>query len=157
MKVVKSPSDATTDKFTVFLAGSIEMGTADDWQVEVANAVTDYDVVLYNPRREVWDASWEQRISNKPFLAQVKWEYDRLVESKLIFLYFDPKTKSPISLLELGMFAGEKKKKMIVCCPDKFYRKGNVEFVCKQYGIDLYDELPEAIKQLKKELFAYGV
>ena len=48
-------------------------------------------------------------------------------------MYFDPNTKSPISLLELGLFA--KSGKLIVYCPEGFWRKGNVDVVCKRYEV----------------------
>jgi hypothetical protein len=61
----------------------------------------------------------------------------------------DPKTKSPISLLELGLHANSSK--LIVCCPEGFYRKGNVDIVCKKYGImqvDTFDSLIEKIRRV---------
>jgi hypothetical protein len=53
-------------------------------------------------------------------------------------MYFDPNTKSPISLLELGLFA--QSKKLIVCCPRGFWRKGNVDITCDRYGIPFFDD-----------------
>jgi len=63
-----------------------------------------------------------------------------------ILLYFDPKTKSPISLLELGLFA--KSGKMMVCCPEGFWRKGNVDIVCERYRIPQFESLEELIANL---------
>jgi len=132
----------------VFLAGSIEMGTAVDWQAEVRTKLENIDVVVLNPRRDDWDSSWVQSISNPQFKEQVEWELDMLYEADEIFLYFDPKTKSPISLLELGLFASSRK--LTVCCPEGFWRKGNVEIVCDHYDISLFTSLDEAIAQLIK-------
>lgn len=145
----KSPRKAVK---TVFLAGSIEMGKADDWQSKVAKRLEadGIDVDLFNPRRDDWDSSWKQTIDDKNFYGQVKWEFDHLTSCDIIFLYFDPETKAPISLLELGLFAG--KKDVIVVCPDGFYRKGNVEFVCKQFSIDLFNKLDDGISELLKYL-----
>jgi hypothetical protein len=42
----------------------------------------------------------------------------------VICVYFDPKGQSPITLLELGLFHD---KDIIVCCPEGFWRKGNVD------------------------------
>ena len=61
--------------------------------------------------------------------GQVEWELEGLELCDIIIMYFDSNTKSPISLLELGLFAH--KKKMIVFCPNGFWRKGNVDVVCK--------------------------
>jgi hypothetical protein len=46
---------------------------------------------------------------------------------------FDPNTKSPVSLLELGLHA--KERKLIVYCPEGFWRKGNVDIVCEAYKV----------------------
>ena len=148
MEVFKPPSSPTKTRgvLSVFLAGSIEMGKAEDWQSKVQEALKDESVMLFNPRRDDWDASWEQNLKNKEFAAQVKWEHDYLEVADVIFLYFDPDTKSPISLMELGLFAD--KKDIIVICPDGFYRKGNVEFICKEYGLSLFNTLEDGIKKL---------
>lgn len=49
---------------SVFLAGSIEMGQAEPWQTLLEDALADLPVTILNPRRDAWDASWEQSISN---------------------------------------------------------------------------------------------
>jgi hypothetical protein len=139
---------------SVFLAGSIEMGAAEDWQTTLQDSLSDLDIVIYNPRRDEWDSSWEQRETNPQFNHQVNWEMDKLESANLIFMYFSPETKSPISLLELGLHAhGEN---MIVCCPDGFWRKGNVEIVCSRYGIPLFNDLNSAIASLKSRLKSIG-
>jgi len=91
----------------------------------------------------------EQSLDNPQFKRQVDWELDALEQCGLIIMYFDPATKSPISLLELGLFAASKK--MIVCCPDGFWRKGNVDVVCKRYKVKQVDSLEELIT-ITKEL-----
>jgi len=55
-------------------------------------------------------------------------------------------SKAPISLLELGLEA--KNKKVVVVCEDGFYRKGNVEIVCNKYDIPLHNTLEELYKKL---------
>lgn len=53
----------------------------------------------------------------------------------VIAMWFAPETKAPITLLELGLFA--RSGKVIVGCPDGFWRKGNVEIVCARFGCEL--------------------
>jgi hypothetical protein len=154
MKHFKAPEANTTDLFTVFLAGSIDMDKAEKWQNRVVEELKDFDVAIMNPRRDAWDASWKQEVSNPKFFEQVDWEFKNLEKSKLIFLYFTADSKAPISLLELGLFADSKK--LIVCCPKAYWRHGNVEYICKQFKIPLFDTFEAAIKATKKELFAYG-
>jgi hypothetical protein len=149
-----SANQETEGQSSVFLAGSIEMGAAEDWQVRVQEALSDLDVTLYNPRRDEWDSSWEQRETNPEFNHQVNWEMSRLEEAEIIFLYFSPETKSPISLLELGVHSGDRPSKLIVCCPDGFWRKGNVEIVCSRNGIPLFNDLPSAIASLRTRVIS---
>lgn len=105
---------------------------------------------LYNPRRNNWDSSWEQREYNDEFNKQVNWELDNLYNCDIIFMYFSPNTKSPISLLEFGMFYGIKN--MIVVCPDGYWRKGNIEIVCSRYNVPLYNTFEEGVGALKTKL-----
>ena len=130
----------------IFLAGSIEMGAAEDWQVRIEKFLEDQNVTIYNPRRDDWDSSWTQEESNPQFNYQVNWEISKLIDSDVIFMYFSPQTKSPISLLELGMFSRDQK--MIVCCPDGFWRKGNVEVVCTRFKIPMFDDFNKALGSL---------
>lgn len=154
MEVIKpEPKNAYyNDKHVkVFLAGSIEMGKAEDWQAVIPELFKDrQNLVFFNPRRDDWDSSWEQKESNPQFSGQVNWEMDKLDECDIIFMYFSPETKSPISLLELGMHAASEK--MIVCCPDEFWRKGNVDIVCSRHNIPVYNTLEAAIGRLRTEL-----
>lgn len=128
---IKAPNDfADAPHPWVFLAGSIEMGKAENWQESVAKALP--DVTILNPRRDDWDSSWVQSIDNPQFREQVEWELLAQERANLILFYFSPGTQSPITLLELGLFA---RHNLIVCCPEGYWRKGNVDIVCKRYGI----------------------
>lgn len=131
----------------VFLAGSIEMGVAENWQDRLAKDFKDYNITFLNPRRDDWDSSLVQSIDNKPFRDQVEWELNGLMEADFVVMYFDPSTKSPISLLELGLmcYTG----KIIVCCPDDFWRRANVEIVCNRFEIPMYNNWQEFVTVLK--------
>jgi hypothetical protein len=124
---------------SVFLAGTIEMGQSWDWQSEMIETIKDRASVIYNPRRAEWDATWEQSMMSVPFNNQVNWELDFIEYADRVLMYLDPNSKSPISLLELGFLAGAAPDKLWVCCPDGFWRKGNVEVVCNRYDIPLYE------------------
>jgi hypothetical protein len=124
---------------SVFLAGSIEMGKAEDWQTEMSQYFLERGYNVFNPRRSDWDSSWTQEFTNPQFSQQVNWELDSLEVCDIILLYLIPGTLSPISLLELGLHAG--KKNLYVVCPDGFWRKGNVEIVCNRYDIQLFNDI----------------
>jgi hypothetical protein len=134
------------DMVSVFLAGSIEMGSAEPWQDEMVKMFP-HDVLFYNPRRADWDSNWFE--SSDQFKEQVNWELDMLDNADIILMYFDPNTKSPISLLELGLFADSGK--LFVCCPDGFWRKGNVKIVCERFDVPLFDTKEEWLKALPRE------
>lgn len=151
MKVFKPthPYSTNDQQFTVFLAGSIEMGKAEDWQESITQAFqTEENVCFLNPRRDDWDSSWEQRIDHPAFNEQVTWELNALESANLIVFYFSPETKSPVSMLELGLFA--RSGKVIVCCPEGFWRKGNVDIVCQRWNIPQVETLEALISAIKK-------
>jgi hypothetical protein len=143
LEVIKPPYRRTS----IFLAGSIEMGLAEDWQTKIENELSGHDITIYNPRRDSWDSSWVQSIHNEQFREQVEWELDHLDKSDVIVMYFDENTKSPISLLELGLYASSGK--MIVYCPEGFWRKGNVDIVAKRYDIKQVNSFSELLISLK--------
>lgn len=136
-----APLPPSFDQPGVFLAGSIEMGRAELWQDEVAATLRTEPLTILNPRRDDWDASWEQSSANPQFVAQVTWELDAQERADLIAIYFAPETYAPITLLELGLFAASGK--LLVCCPPGYWRKGNVDLVCARYGIPQLPTLAE--------------
>jgi len=149
---IKAPGLLSWDEpHAVFLAGSIEMGTAEDWQTKLVSQLSDYGVAILNPRRDHWDPSWAQSMTNPKFKEQVEWELEAISHADTVVFYFDPNTKSPITLLELGLCAGSGSH-MIVCCPDGYWRKGNVEAVCHRYGVQLVTTLADLVYLLKRSL-----
>jgi len=152
---IKAPNPQIVEHnlIKIFLAGSIEMGTAENWQERIVDEFKDSDFIFFNPRRDNWDSSIEQSKDNEAFAEQVNWELDGLEYADVVVFYFDPNTKSPISLLELGLVAGKANEygiTVIVCCPDGFYRKGNVEIVCDRYfGLHLVHTFEDLIWSIK--------
>ena len=134
---------------SVFLAGSIEMGNADDWQARCIKELADYPIFFINPRRDNWDSSLEQSIDEPQFKEQVTWELGSLDKSDFIVIYFDPTTKSPISLLELGIHSCCNPEKLIVLCPEGFWRKGNVDIVCEYYGVKQVKDFDDLLSIFK--------
>jgi Nucleoside 2-deoxyribosyltransferase like len=138
-----TPLDFDGSKPSIFLAGSIEMGQAEAWQARFEEALRGADITILNPRRDEWDATWAQRIDNPQFRAQVEWELAAQERATLIAIYFAPATKAPVTLLELGLFA--RSGKVVVCCPNGYWRKGNVEVVCARYGVPMVESLDALI------------
>lgn len=130
----------------VFLGGSIEMGKAEKWQDRIVKDLKEFDIAILNPRRDDWDSSWKESMKDSQFTKQVNWELNSLDDSDIIIFYFDPKTKSPITLMELGLYA--KHPNVLVCCPDGFWKKGNVEIVCHREKIKLFNTYQDLLYRL---------
>jgi hypothetical protein len=72
---------------------------------------------------------------------QVNWELEHLEESDMIIMYILGSSKSPISLLEMGLHA--RSGKMYVICEEDFYRFDNVRITCSFYDIPLFTSLDD--------------
>ena len=139
------PKEIAADKsFTkIFLAGTIDMGNSRDWQMEIYETFSGIDgrYILYNPRQENWDATRPGEMD-----YQVRWELDHLEDADMVIMYILGTSKSPISLLEMGLHA--KSDKMHVICEKDFYRYDNVRITCEYYGVPLYDDLDSFLENL---------
>ena len=123
----------------IFLAGTIDMGNSEDWQEEVGYQVIQRSITqgngihyIYNPRRI-------EGFKNEDQEEQIQWELDHLDKADTILMNLLPSSRSPISLLELGLYA--KSGKLIVVCPKEFYRYSNVRIICEKYKIPLYSSI----------------
>ena len=131
----------------IFLAGTIDMGNSSDWQMELLDIFSRMDgrYILFNPRQENWDAS---RPGGMDY--QVKWELDHLEEADMIIMYILGSSRSPISLLEMGLHA--RSGKMHVICEKDFYRHDNVRITCEYYDVPLYDDLDSFLEYFKRSI-----
>jgi len=152
--IYKAPEDTFDVKYEhmprIFLAGSIDMGKAENWQERLEREFADYDVVICNPRRDDWDSTWVQSIDNPQFNEQVTWELENIENADLVVFYFDPNGQAAITLMELGLVAGLGIS-AIVCCPDGYWRKGNVEMICDRYDIPLCSNIDDFITLIEGE------
>jgi hypothetical protein len=142
---------------SVFLGGTIDMGQSHDWQADIVAVLQKMDVLLLNPRRKNWDSSWKQSKDNPQFRQQVEWELKALDDADIVVFYFAPGSQSPITLMELGLHAAEAPEKVLVCCPEGFWRKGNVDIVCERYDVRQAETMPELIEMLKGEIQAISL
>lgn len=136
MKEIK-PLDKEQEKEagskTVFLAGTIDMGNSVDWQHEFVESYKNEKITFFNPRREYVEGGFIT--DPEDFNYQVNWELSHLESADKILMFISGTSKSPISLMELGLFA--RTGKLIVVCEPNFYRYGNVKIVCERYKIPL--------------------
>lgn len=150
--IIKSPNQlpANDTRIKIFLGGSIDMGMSENWQSKIEKELSDYNVIVLNPRRDDWNKEWKPIITDENFKKQVEWELLALEYSDIVIMYFAPNSKSPISLLEFGMYA--KTKKLKVVCPEGFWRKGNVDIVCERYNIETFESFDELLNDIKKQV-----
>lgn len=146
---VKSPEKLpeTKDYTRIFLGGTIDMGNSEDWQSLVSNALKDKKVQIFNPRRDDWNKDWKPVKEEPEFRKQVEWELNALENSDYIIMYFAKESLSPISLLELGLYA--RSGKLLVVCPEGFWRKGNVDIVSEKYNIKQFNDIPSLISFIR--------
>lgn len=143
--VIKPPSAYyhNSRAFKIFIGGSIEMGTAEDWQKRLISELTEANendgqysrnVDILSPRRDDWDSSLPQDPTRgTQFYDQVMWERGAQQCANLKVYYFAKDTVSPITLLELGEF-GTQRDTIVYVDPD-YKRFGNVVIMCKESGI----------------------
>lgn len=148
-RIYKAPQaiPLQSDIKTIFLAGSIEMDKAVNWQKRCEELLKDH-YIIFNPRRDEWDSSWLQTVENNNFSEQVNWELNALEKADIIIMYFAGNTMSPISLLEFGLYAQSNKMKVVV--EENFWRKGNIDVVCKRYKIEQFKTLEQLVESLIK-------
>ncbi|KAF2630872.1 hypothetical protein BU25DRAFT_408145 [Macroventuria anomochaeta] len=146
------PEAPTYREYSVFLAGSIEMGKAVQWQKHMATFLSTLPITVNNPRRGHWDPTATQEAKNEAFKHQVEWELSALEKADVICFFFDATTISPVTMMELGLWA--KSKKVVVCCDKRFWRAGNIHIVCDRYGVpfvERFEDLVPAIKNMLEE------
>lgn len=148
MKIVKP---LEKNGVSVFLAGSIEMNKARLWQNEVQERFAGYPITFLNPRRDDWDSSWTQSVMDDNFRTQVEWEVKHISMADIVFFYIDPNTQAPITLWELGYMMKDTRK-IIVCCPNGYWRKGNIEVYSKIFGFPLIEDFDTACELLRSRI-----
>lgn len=143
------PSRSPVVAPSVILYGSIT--PTHPWQSHLTAALSDLPITIINPICTAWDKTWVEDTSDPRFVSQVEWEMDHGKIADVIVIYFVPDTQAPISLLELGMYASlyGKEGKVVVCCPQGFWKRGNVSMVCGRFGVrclETVEELEEVVR-----------
>lgn len=134
---------------SLFLAGSIEMGKAVEWQRAVIARYADVEgLTIFNPRRADWDATWSQSPDHPRLIEQIDWELDRLDEADLVFFYLQRGTLSPISMMELGREVASGPTRVVVVCEPGFWREANVHRLCLHEDIEVHSSLEAGLQRL---------
>ena len=141
------------EEVSIFLAGTIDNGESYDWQNDIIKTFEKLDkelpveLIIYNPRRSEWNKNAHKQLLEE----QIKWEQKYLDKADWIIMVLNDNSKSPISLLELGLYSTSEK--LIVFCTDKFYRYDNVRLTCEKYHISLINStnILDIIKEINNK------
>ncbi|KAK1919673.1 hypothetical protein P3342_001966 [Pyrenophora teres f. teres] len=142
-------------KFSVFTAGSIEMGKAVHWQKQMVTMLSDLPITVCNPRKGKWNPAVTPEAKHQAFREQVEWELGALEQVDVIVFFFDTRTRSPVSLLELGLWAASDK--VIVCCGPRYWRQGNVKITCERYDVPMVESFADLVPAVRNMLHAKGM
>ena len=129
------------NKSYYFLAGSMDFNSGDSWREKVVNELKE-SVCIFDPTRIE-----HNDFSDAQMKEHIEWELDALALSDRILLNLLPSSKSPISLVELGLYV--ESAKLIVVCPESFYQRRYIETICNKYDTVLFDNLDEGIEYIK--------
>ncbi|KAL1840951.1 hypothetical protein VTK73DRAFT_3623 [Phialemonium thermophilum] len=115
-----------------------------DWRAALAASLAHLAVTLFNPVRRDWSAeAWSETEASDRFREQVDWELDMQEAADLLVVYLAAGTDAPISLLELGLYCGRRRRRpeeggsrgdVVVVCEPGYPKKGNVQIVGRRYG-----------------------
>jgi hypothetical protein len=139
-------------EYSIFLGGTIENGESEDWQDRITRKLeskyggnTDFLLNVFNPRRDKWNPELKQSIKNKEFSEQVNWELDHIEICDLRLFLIKKESLSPITLMEIGFSSG-RYLKSVVCCPETFWRIGNVEMISDRSEFDFFNSEEETLE-----------
>lgn len=127
----------------IFLAGTIDMGNSIDWQNATVEKLRNMNgrYLAWNPRRSGGFTS-----SAEEMKYQIEWELERLEKCDIIVMNILGSSKSPITLLEMGLHM--RSGKLYIACEPDFYRYDNVRITCGRYGVPLFDSLDQLLQEL---------
>lgn len=127
---------------TIFLAGSIDSHLGSNWRTRATEQLND--------RFQVFDPTNENHssLTDLQMCDHINWELDALETADHILLNLLGDAKSPISLVELGMYVTSNK--LLVVCPREFYESRYVGELCARYKTTVFINLEDAIAELNR-------
>jgi hypothetical protein len=138
MHIVTAPEPIrwSDSRYSIFLAGAIDMGAAVDWQANVIKMCDGLPVVLYNPRRT--------EFTPDTLDEQITWELEALDRADTVLMWLPGSAKAPVSMFEAGLYW--RSGKLCIGADPAFYRRRNLELTGKRYGVRVYETLEEVVK-----------
>lgn len=125
---------------SIFLAGPTEIPWRAGFIAALRQRLTATSATIFDPFQPNWDSTWREDVDEDPrFAAQVGWELAAQDRATALAVFFHADSKAPVSLLELGLCA--RSGKAVVGCEPGYWKRGNVQAVCRRYGVPLADSL----------------
>ncbi|KKY31937.1 hypothetical protein UCDDA912_g08069 [Diaporthe ampelina] len=125
---------------SIFLAGPTEISWREDFIAALRQRLTATSLTIFDPFQPRWDSTWREDVDEDPrFAAQVGWELAAQDRATAVAVFFHADSRAPVSLLELGLCA--RSGKAVVGCEPGYWKRGNVQAVCRRYGVPLADSL----------------
>ncbi|KAK5996570.1 hypothetical protein PT974_01907 [Cladobotryum mycophilum] len=149
------PSVEIKSKKSIFLAGTTTQTGEPDWREKLTEALSKYDITIFNPKRDDWDSSWKEDFSDSRWAEQVEWELEMQDKADIVVVFFHGISPAPISLLELGLCV--RSGKAIVCALDSYSKRGNVEAVCRRYAAKFVSSMQELRDAVIRRLEQDGI
>ena len=128
--------------YTLFLAGAIDMGRAENWQQAViAGLESRDDLIILNPRRVAFN-------NMSPELAdeQMLWEFDALERANTVFMWFPGNSTAHTSFFEAGFYW--QSGKLFVGADPQYHRYRYLQLMADRYRIELHSSLSMMIDRL---------
>lgn len=134
----------------IFLAGSMDNDNEENWRKETIDYINKSwfedrtnteSITIYNPKR---NEGWSVDLENE----QATWNISMLNIADYIILYLTGDSVSPVSLLELGLHARDKK--LFLAINDDYLRKNIAKFYYSCYGYNrIYSSIQEMVDVIK--------
>lgn len=136
---------------SIFLAGTTSKVNTTDWRSNLTSSLSKHPITIFNPYRADWDSTWREDINFTPYREQVLWELEKQEQADLVVVYFHPDTQAPVSLLEFGL-AARTPGKVVVVCPEGYWKRGNVQIVSEKFGVEFLDRIEDLEAAISKKL-----
>jgi len=138
------PIDVGVGEISWFLGGGIT--GCPDWQSIMIANIADLNVVLLNPRRPNFDIS-DKSISD----VQVEWEHKGLTLATGRLFWFPRESICPITLFELGAWAYQKSRPLVVGAHPEYPRLWDIkkQLSLTRPELEVVDSLEALAKQVR--------
>ena len=126
-------------KFTVFLGGNMKS----PWRKEVIDLLSeqDLDMVILDPTVNDWETKIGSEDADNPaFVAQTNWEHMGLIMADVEVFFYDDKSISPITLVEMGLY---KSINSIVHLSDDYEKAAYIRYVSRRFGLPVVQSVKE--------------